>query len=394
PPNNAAGTGGNVSAKTPQKPTENAANTTQEQASKPNPQQPPSNPNPENNQQPSTSNNSSEPIVKIEKPTPTQPGSSSNSQAPNNSASTPLVTIEKPGQQPSDNNSGGGQVAINNNNPGGIPTFSTPNQNSTPSNPTQTTPSNEQTSNPSQPPSNEATPNPGAIPSNKPTTPNTQTNLNVNPNDSFLISAATGVDYRPLRDLLAQGKWQEADLATAQVLDSLVKVARNRNSSQFIDLKQVSELACPDLSTLDQLWQQYSNNRFGFRQQQQVWTNLATTGNYSTEQWRQFATQVGWKQGDVAKSTGYLFYDQLKFNPSQAPAGHLPWWFGYEEDYQNLIKYMFTHCSFDPDIERQKAAEAEAKTKPNEKGKKPNETKPATSQPNAELTPEAEPQQP
>jgi S1-C subfamily serine protease len=392
PTNNPAGNNGNQQATTAQKPPAKAPNTNQGQANNQNnsnnppattsqkPQETASNPNAGNNAQPSTTNNAGEPIIKIEKPTPSD--SQNNSQTPNNSGgSNPLITIEKPTQTPPASNSGGdGQVAINNNNSGNIPTVTTP------TNPTQTNPANTQTT---------------SNPSVNTTTPNTQTIPNVNPSDSFLISAATGIDYRPLRDLLSQGKWQEADLATGQVLDSIVKVARSRNSSQFIDIKQVSDLACPDLSTLDQLWQQYSNNRFGFRQQQQVWTGLATTGNYSTEQWRQFATQVGWKQGDVTKSTGYLFYDQLKFDPAQAPPGHLPWWFGYEEDYQNLLKYMFSHCSFDPNVERQKAAqaEAEAKTKPNSDKNKPNEVKPANPQPSGVPTqpnpaPTPEPQQP
>ena len=71
-------------------------------------------------------------------------------------------------------------------------------------------------------------------------------------------------------------------------------------------------------------------------------------GDFSTKTWRNFATLVGWKQGDVDSSTGYLLYEQLTFDPEKAPTGHLPWWFASSEEQQNLIKHVFNRCKFDP----------------------------------------------
>jgi S1-C subfamily serine protease len=347
---------------------------------------------------------------------PSNSANNSQSSTTNNNPSS-SVTTQKPSETPANNNAGDSeQVAINNSgNSGSIPTFSKPSGNQALSNPSSTpnwTPAPSNPSTPVQPQEIAPTGQPqeigstgqpqGIAPTGQPQgiapTPNlapsnTSNNLNVNDGDSFLISSATGMDYRPIRDLLAQEKWQEADLATNQLLDAIVQIARSQTSGEFINVQQVSALACIDLSTLDRIWSQYSNGRFGFRPQQQVWTSLAGTGNYSTDQWRNFATQVGWKKGDVAKSTGYLLYDQLTFNPTKAPPGHLPWWFGYEEDYQNLIKYMFSHCSFDLEVEKQKAAAAAEA----EKNKKPqhSKTKPGAEnkQPNANPTPNTEEQQ-
>jgi S1-C subfamily serine protease len=345
-----------------------------------------------------------------------------NPQVPTDNNSSGSIATQKPTETPSSNNtSKNGEAIVNP--PGGIPTFSAPSANQAPTNSSPTPSANQSPTNSASTPSanqsptnsSESTPSWTQVPSNSSPAPNwnqapsnssqvpasssnptstNPTNVNVNPNDdSLLISSVTAIDYRPLRDLLSQKKWQEADLVTGQLFDSLVLLARTRNSSQFIDPKQVSELACLDVSMMNQLWEQSSEGHFGFRQQQQIWTTLATPGNYSTDQWRGFATQVGWKQGDVAKSTGYLLYDQLKFDPVQAPVGHLPWWFGYQEDYQTLIKYMFSRCSFDPNVERQKleaaAAEAEAeknkkpgqsKTKPGQQTPKPESEKPKPGQ--------------
>jgi S1-C subfamily serine protease len=419
----------NKPATTPQKPTTTASGTPASDTNKPatTPQKPTATASGGNENTPSSNSNN----TTAANPQNTEEDSSNsdpfnNPQIPIDTNSSGSATIEKPKNEtpPSNNTGNNREVVIDP--PGGIPTFSSSNTNQTPTNsaPTQATNQTPTNSAPTQAtnqtPTNSAptqatnqTPTNSAptqnwtqVPSNASPAPNwnqlpsnpaqapvsnsnpnstTETTSNVDNSDSLLISSVTGIDYRPLRDLLLQKKWQEADLVTGQLFDSLVLLARTRNSSEFIDPKQVSELACLDISTMNQLWEQSSEGHFGFRQQQQIWTSLATPGNYSTDQWRGFATQLGWKQGDVAKSTGYLLYDQLKFDPVRAPVGHLPWWFGYQEDYQTLIKYMFSHCSFDPNIERQKleaaAAEAEA-----EKTKKPGQskTKPGQQKPKLE----------
>jgi S1-C subfamily serine protease len=439
-------------ATTPQKPTTTASGTpTPSDTTKPatTPQKPTRTASGGNENTPSsTSTNTTATNSQNIEENPTNSDPFNNPQLPTDNNSSGSITVQKPNETPPSNNAGNnGDIIINP--PGGIPTFSSPNTNQTPTNSAPTpntnqTPTNSaSTPNTNQTPTNSApTPNTNQTPTNSAPTQNTnqaptnsaptqntnqaptnsasapnwtesptnstsapnwnqapsnpsqapasnsnptsttEATSNANTSEDLLISPITAIDYRPLRDLLSQKKWQEADLVTGQLFDSLVLIARTRNSSEFIDPKQVSELACLDISTMNQLWEQSSDGHFGFRQQQQIWTSLAASGNYSTDQWRGFATQVGWKQGDVAKSTGYLLYDQLKFDPTQSPIGNLPWWFGYQEDYQTLIKYMFSHCSFDPNIERQKleaaaaAAEEEKHKKPGKPKTKPGQQKP------------------
>ena len=175
-----------------------------------------------------------------------------------------------------------------------------------------------------------------------------------------LISPKTGIDYTKLRDLLKEGKWSEADLHTYQLVEQIIKSAKNDNQHIFIELKTIAEYSCPDVRTVDYLWKKYSNNQFGFSPQQQVWQNVNQDGDFSTQTWRRFATEVGWKKGEVANSSGYLLYDELDFEPSKAPAGHLPWWFALPEEEQNVIKSVFARCNLNPTT-----AELEAEAKAN-----------------------------
>ena len=165
------------------------------------------------------------------------------------------------------------------------------------------------------------------------------------PQPSSLISAQTGIDYTPLRNLLDEGKWEEADRQTYNLIEQIIKIAKRRNSHTFIELKTIAEFSCPDMVTIDRLWKKHSGGKYGFSPQQQIWQTVNQNGDFSTETWRSFATQVGWKHGDVASSSGYLLYEQLIFDPQTAPVGHLPWWFALPEESQNVIKHLFSRCN-------------------------------------------------
>jgi serine protease Do len=163
-----------------------------------------------------------------------------------------------------------------------------------------------------------------------------------------LISPRTGIDYTKLRNLLKESKWSEADLHTYQLVEQIIKSAKNENKHVFIELKTIAQYSCPDIRTVDYLWKKYSNDQFGFSPQQQVWQSVNQDGDFSTQTWRRFATQVGWKKGEVANSSGYLLYNELDFEPTKAPAGHLPWWFALPDEEQKVIKYLFARCNFNP----------------------------------------------
>jgi serine protease Do len=175
-----------------------------------------------------------------------------------------------------------------------------------------------------------------------------------------LVSPKTGIDYTKLRDLLKGSQWSEADLHTYQLVEQIIKSAKNDNKHIFIELKTIAEYSCPDLRTIDYLWKKYSNNQFGFSPQQEVWQTVNQDGDFSAQTWRRFATEVGWKEGDVTSASGYLLYNQLNFDPNQSPSGHLPWWFALPDEDQKVIKYLFARCNLNPT-----PAELEAEAKAN-----------------------------
>jgi hypothetical protein len=90
----------------------------------------------------------------------------------------------------------------------------------------------------------------------------------LSPSTSPLISK-TGVNYTKLQVLLSNSRWQEADQETWNVM---CQAARKNVGSVFSaeDIKQVS---CDDLQIIDNLWQQYSQGRFGFSTQNQIYTS-------------------------------------------------------------------------------------------------------------------------
>ena len=191
-----------------------------------------------------------------------------------------------------------------------------------------------------------------------------------------LVSKKTGINYTSLRDLLKAEKWSEADLQTYRLVEEIIETAKQRNKHVFIELKTIAQFSCPDIRTIDSLWKKYTGNKFGFSSQQEVWQSVNQKGDFSTQTWRRFATEVGWKEGEVASGSGYLLYDELDFNPAQAPVGHLPWWFALPEEEQKVIKHLFARCNFNPSPQELAAEEGKNKkprnSNANAQDKKPN----------------------
>ena len=132
---------------------------------------------------------------------------------------------------------------------------------------------------------------------------------------SVQLKSARGFDYTRLRDLLAAGKWQEADQETRKVM---LKAARREKEGWF-DTDSIENFPCDDLRTIDQLWVKYSRGRFGFSVQKKIWLEVGGKVDYETE--CKLGDRVGWRK--EGKWVNYD-YDDLTFNQKPAPVGHLP----------------------------------------------------------------------
>ena len=136
------------------------------------------------------------------------------------------------------------------------------------------------------------------------------------------LKSEKGIDYTKLRDLLAAGKWFEADQETGLLMCQ----AAGRESEGWLRSFELDNFPCEDLRTINQLWLQHSDGKFGFSIQKKIYESLAGTreDNKSGSVWKKFGVLVGWRKGGF-----WLHYDDLTFNKS-APTAHLPsvLWYG------------------------------------------------------------------
>ena len=129
---------------------------------------------------------------------------------------------------------------------------------------------------------------------------------------SVQLKSARGVDYTRLRDLLAAGKWQEANGETRKVM---LKAAR-QEKERYFTTESIENFPCDDLRTIDQLWVKYSQGHFGFSVQQKIWLEVGGKVDYDIE--CKLGDRVGWQKGG-----SWLNNLDLTFN-KQAQEGHLP----------------------------------------------------------------------
>jgi serine/threonine-protein kinase len=155
------------------------------------------------------------------------------------------------------------------------------------------------------------------------------------PSVSLKLKSARGVDYTRLRDLLAAGKWKEADMETRNVM---LKATKGEKEGYFAR-KSMDNFPCDDLRTIDRLWVTYSEGRFGFSVQKKNW--LEVGGKNDEKTIRKLGDYVGWHNGFC-----WLEYEDLTFD-MQAPSGHLPGFLGggllvFMEDRRNLLMGIFS----------------------------------------------------
>ena len=126
-----------------------------------------------------------------------------------------------------------------------------------------------------------------------------------------------GMDYINLRNLLAAGKWQEADAETARLM---LKVA-GREKEGYLDVEHINNFPCEELRKIDQLWVKYSNGRFGFSVQKHIYQTLGGTTEYDSKSWEAFGDRVDW-----CVNGHWSDYDDLEFNTKATKGLLSTWW--------------------------------------------------------------------
>jgi hypothetical protein len=132
---------------------------------------------------------------------------------------------------------------------------------------------------------------------------------------------STPVTFQKLEALLKAGKWRDADLETWNLMLKLTKrELTKREQERWLRLEDVKNFPKQELRKMDQLWVKYSNGKFGFSVQKQIWLELGgkLDGESDWDTFTKLGLRVGWK-----KNYEWLHYDSFTFS-TNALRGHLP----------------------------------------------------------------------
>ncbi|MDJ0577618.1 MAG: GUN4 domain-containing protein [Xenococcaceae cyanobacterium MO_234.B1] len=160
--------------------------------------------------------------------------------------------------------------------------------------------------------------------------------------EDALITIADTHRYGKLRDLLEAGKWKEADLETTKVM---IEIAGQTNIED-ITPDRIETFPCNAIMVIDQLWQKYSNKRFGFSVQLRLYQSLGGNMDAIRAQKNEFLQRTGEKIGWHKKEGKRIEYDDFDFSLN-APEGGLPgnWWFSpYGAKMNNLFLARLMTC--------------------------------------------------
>ena len=140
--------------------------------------------------------------------------------------------------------------------------------------------------------------------------------------DEALLLLSDTYRYGKLRELLAAGRWKEADRETTRVMIEIT----GRLSIEEITPEDLQKVPCNAVMVVDRLWQHYSNGRFGFSVQlrlyQSLGGNMDTIRAQNNEFLQRTTEKIGWR-----KNGKLVAYDDFDFS-LKASEGGLPgeWW--------------------------------------------------------------------
>ncbi|MFQ3680267.1 MAG: GUN4 domain-containing protein [Pseudanabaenaceae cyanobacterium] len=139
----------------------------------------------------------------------------------------------------------------------------------------------------------------------------------------------SGMVYATLQTLLQQGRWFDANCWTKEAIAQLCGTPRHRR----LNPKAIAAIPWADLWIADRLWRCYSQNRFGFSVQRQIWRQCAAQRWDRGMAWILFGERVGWgyTQNPLSKLVAmeeetfrWKRETEITFRAT-APVGHLPY---------------------------------------------------------------------
>ncbi|MBD0336732.1 MAG: GUN4 N-terminal ARM-like repeat domain-containing protein [Cyanobacteria bacterium Co-bin13] len=119
-----------------------------------------------------------------------------------------------------------------------------------------------------------------------------------------------GIDYSALQALLVAQSFEAADRLNMQKLCELAGPDAARR--KWLYFTEVEQFPATDLQTLDTLWRLYSEGKFGFSRQREIWLGQG-------QNWDKLWTRIAWRN-----ETTWTRYPNEFIWDLSAPDGHLP----------------------------------------------------------------------
>jgi hypothetical protein len=141
--------------------------------------------------------------------------------------------------------------------------------------------------------------------------PNTQAFIQSKfPQGLVPLKSEKGADYSYLQDLLVEENFLEADKLTIQLLCELA--GESAVKRKWLYFSEADNLPISDLQTINTLWLIYSEGKFGYSVQREIWLSVG-------KNWDKLWPKIGWK-----KDKNWTRYPQEFTWELTAPRGHLP----------------------------------------------------------------------
>ena len=142
------------------------------------------------------------------------------------------------------------------------------------------------------------------------------------------LKSSTNIDYLPLQNSLIKENFQQADKLTQLYLLELAGLNQTTDR-QWLYFTDILNLPSEDLLTIDRLWKIYSEGKFGFSIQRNIWLS-------NNQNWEKLWNRIGWKTNNIS-----LRYPHEFTWDTTAPIGHLPL-FNQLRGVQ-VLYYLFQH---------------------------------------------------
>ena len=117
-----------------------------------------------------------------------------------------------------------------------------------------------------------------------------------------------------LEEYLKAQQWHKANEKTYRLMITTM----GKKEGQWFDRADLENFPCEDLQTIDRLWVNHSNGKWGFSVQKKIWQECGSPMDYNAN-WERFCDCVGWR-----KDNNWVNYEDLSFDLQQSLTGEFP----------------------------------------------------------------------